>query len=86
VQQLLVHQTSPYYKAFKLQYYQAFCLYQRGFWADAVEEFNQCLAICPTDGPSVVHRDFSLDMLEQQKLAPKGKKLAWRGRRVVENA
>ena len=43
VQRVLLHTTSPYFKAFKLQYYQAFRLYIEGRWQSALEEFDKCL-------------------------------------------
>ena len=38
---------SPYFKIFKLQYYQAFRLYIDGFWLEAKHEFEKCLRIYP---------------------------------------
>ena len=59
-----MHTTSPFFKAFKLQYYQAFLLYQKGLWQEALEEFNDCLKIRSHDGPSLALRNFAQSQLQ----------------------
>lgn len=49
---------SPYFKVFKLAYYQAFRLYLDGFWNEAKLEFERCLSMYPQDGPSQVLLEF----------------------------
>eukprot|EP00347_Sterkiella_histriomuscorum_P000675 403374931 len=70
---------SPYFKIFKLQYYQAFRLYIDGFWVEAKAEFEKCLRIFPDDGPSQV----LLEYIESQNLDSKLAK--WKGFRALED-
>ena len=78
VNQMILHTQSPYFKAWKIQYMQAFRLYREGHWVEAAAEFDKCLQLNPKDNPSIVLQDFI-----QQKLQNSSSNRVWKGYREL---
>jgi len=79
-----LHTQSPYFKAWKLQYLQAFRLYLGGHWHDASKELEKCLFVNPKDGPSIVIKELVEAKLQEANMKAGNANPIWRGYRVLD--
>ena len=84
VHPFIMHTRSPFFKAWKVQYLQAFRLYTGGRWKEAREEIIECMQMVPKDGPSMVMREFVEGKIEEGEVGTSGGGEKWGGYRVLE--